>query len=78
MINKTNFMAVAIVAAAAFAAVPSANASVVGGMSSAAAAATMNMGISSVGMLPGGRSRRSCVDLAKASSACRSPRTCEH
>ena len=40
MINKTNFIAVAIVAAAAFTAVPSANASVVGGMSSAAAAAT--------------------------------------
>lgn len=40
MINKTNIMAVAIVAAAAFTAVPSANASVAGGLSSAAAAAT--------------------------------------
>lgn len=40
MFNKTNLIAVAIVAAAAFTAAPSANASVAAGMSSAAAAVT--------------------------------------
>ena len=40
MFNKTNLIAVAIVAAAAFTAAPSANASVTAGMSSAAAAIT--------------------------------------
>lgn len=40
MINKTNFMAVAIIAAAAFTAAPSANATVAAGMSAATAAST--------------------------------------
>ena len=39
MFNKTNLIAVAIIAAAAFTATPSANASVAAGMSSAAAVA---------------------------------------
>jgi hypothetical protein len=40
MINKTNFMAVAIIAAAAFTAAPAANATVAAGMSAATAAST--------------------------------------
>jgi len=40
MINKTNFLAVAIVAAAAFTAAPAANASVAAGMSASTAATT--------------------------------------
>lgn len=40
MINKTNFLAVAIIAAAAFTAAPAANASVAAGMSAATAATT--------------------------------------
>ena len=40
MMNKTNFLAVAVIAAAAFTAVPAANATVAGGMSAATATTT--------------------------------------